>query len=328
VSPRATAAGGDDERCSPLTYELPTIGDGVRIGIFRGDVANGPMSAITDAARQAADDGFATFWLPQIFGFDALTALAVVGHDVPRIELGTAVVPTFPRHPVVLGQQALTTQAATDGRLALGIGLSHQVVIEGMYGYSFKHPVRHMREYLEILLPLVRGESASFEGETVSGHVGLDVQGATPFPVLLAALGPRMLELAGSVADGTVTWMTGPATIESHVVPHITAAATKAGRPAPRIVVGLPVCVTDDVGAARERAARIFQMYNSLPSYRAMLDKEGAAGPADVAIVGDDDAVRAAVGHLGEVGATDLVASVFGSSDERDHTRTVLRELR
>lgn len=299
----------------------------MRIGIFGGDAANGPIGAITDLARKAADDGFAAFWLPQIFGVDALTTLALVGHDVGRIELGTAVVPTYPRHPVVLAQQALTTQAAVGGRLALGIGLSHQLVIEGMYGYSFERPVRHLREYLEVLMSLTRGDAASFDGETVRAHVGLDVKGATPFPVLVAALGPKMLKLAGRVADGTVTWMTGPATIESHIVPTITKAAAQHGRPAPRVGVGLPVCVTADVDAARVRAARTFEIYGTLPSYRAMLDREGAQGPADVAVVGDEADVRRQVEHLAAIGATDFVANVFGSSEERTRTYELLRSL-
>jgi F420-dependent oxidoreductase-like protein len=299
----------------------------MRIGIFGGTTANGPIDTIVDAARAAADDGFASYWLPQIFGMDALTALAVAGREVPGIELGTAVVPTYPRHPAMLAAQALTTQAVIGGRLALGIGLSHQPVIESMFGLSFEKPVRHMREYLEILVPLVHSGSVSFAGETLTGHIGLDVKGATPFPILVAALGTKMLDLAGTVADGTVTWMTGPATIESHVVPTITAAAERAGRPAPRVGVGLPVCVTDDVEAARERAADLFEIYGTLPSYRAMLDKEGAGGPSDVAIVGDEGAVGAQVERLASVGATDLVANVFGSSGERARTRDLLRSL-
>lgn len=299
----------------------------MRIGIFGGDSANGPIERIVDAVRSAADDGFASYWLPQIFGMDALTALAVAGREVPDIELGTAVVPTYPRHPAMLAGQALTTQAVIGGRLALGIGLSHQVVIEAMFGYSFEKPVRHMREYLEILVPLVQTGSVSHAGETLTGRIGLDVQGATPFPILVAALGTRMLELAGSLADGTVTWMTGPATVESHIVPTITAAAERAGRASPRIGVGLPVCVTDDVAGARERAASLFEMYGTLPSYRAMLDKEGAGGPADVAIVGDEDGVRAQVEHLAAVGTTDFVANAFGSSEERTRTRSLLVSL-
>jgi F420-dependent oxidoreductase-like protein len=298
----------------------------VRIGIFAGHVANGPIEKIVAAARSAADDGFPTFWLPQIFGMDALTALAVAGHDVPGIELGTAVVPTYPRHPVTMAQQALTTQSITGGRLVLGIGLSHQPVIEHMFGLSFDKPVRHMREYLEVLVPLLHGESVSFEGETIKANIGVDVQGATaPPPLLLAALGPKMLELAGRVADGTATWMTGPSTIADHVVPTIRAAAEAAGRPEPRVAVGLPVCVTNDVAAAREGAAQLFAMYGTLPSYRAMLDREGAEGPADVAVIGDEHAVTGALERLDSIGASDFVANIFGSSDERERTRAFLQ---
>lgn len=299
----------------------------MQIGIFGGATANGPIDRIVDDVRDANEDGFHSYWLPQIFGMDALTALAVVGREVDRIELGTGVVPTYPRHPVMLAQQALTTQAVCGGRLALGIGLSHQLVIEGMFGLSFDKPVRHMREYLAILLPLVREGAVSFTGETLSGNVGVDVQGTTPVPVLLAALGPKMLELAGREADGTVTWMTGPATLESHIVPAISAAAAAAGRPAPRVSVGLPVCVTDDTDAARERAARTFEIYGTLPSYRAMLDREGAEGPADVAVVGDEKSVQGQLERLTEVGGTDFVANVFGSSAERERTRAFLRSL-
>ncbi len=300
----------------------------MRIGIFAGHTANGPIDATIDAARAAADDGFATFWLPQVFGMEALIALAVVGREVPGIELGTAVVPTYPRHPVTLAQEALTTQAVSGGRLVLGIGLSHQLVIEGMFGLSFDKPLRHMREYLDVLVPLLRDGKVSSAGETITGRAALDVKGATPPPpVLLAALGPKMLELAGTVVDGTVTWMTGAATLADHVVPVITNAATAAGRPAPRIGVGLPVCVTDDVDAARERAAKLFEIYGTLPSYRAMLDREGAAGPADVAIAGDEATVGAQIAHIASIGATDFVASIFGSKEERDRTWAFLRSL-
>jgi 5,10-methylenetetrahydromethanopterin reductase len=297
----------------------------MRIGIFGGAVANGPIDALVDATRGAADDGFPTFWLPQIFGFEALAALAVAGREVPGIELATAVVPTYPRHPVTLAQGALTTQAASGNRLALGIGLSHQPVIEGMFGHSFEKPLRHMREYLSVLVPLTRGEPVSFNGEVFRVNASLDVKGASPMPILLAALGPKMLELAGEAVDGTVTWMTGPQTVESHVVPIITAAASRAGRPAPRVAVGLPICVTSDVEAARERAARAFEVYGMLPSYRAMLDREGAEGPADVAIVGDEDAVGAMLDRLAKVGTTDFVASIIGGSEERDRTRAFLK---
>jgi F420-dependent oxidoreductase-like protein len=302
----------------------------MRIGIFGGEVAgHGGIDEVVESARRAADQGFASYWVPQIFGLDALTALAVVGREVPGIELGTAVVPTYPRHPMMLAGQALTTQAISGGRLALGIGLSHQLVIEGMFGHSFEKPVRHMREYLSVLMALVHEGTVSFQGETLRANGTLNIAGATPFPVLVAALGPKMLELAGAVADGTITWMTGPATLEAHTVPTITKAAEQAGRPAPRVCVGLPVCVTDDPDGARERAGSVFAVYDSLPSYKAMLDREGAAGPADVAIVGDERAVTAALRGLADVGTTDFAAVEYGSvsKGDRERTRELLRSL-
>jgi 5,10-methylenetetrahydromethanopterin reductase len=302
----------------------------MRIGIFGGEVAGqGGIDEVVASAKRVADEGFASYWMPQIFSLDALTSLAVVGREVPGIELGTAVVPTYPRHPMMLAAQALTTQVISGGRLTLGIGLSHQVVIEGMLGMSFEKPVRHMREYLSILMPLARGESVSFSGETLTFNGSLQIAGATPFPVLVAALGPKMLDLAGSLTDGTITWMTGPSTLESHTVPAITKAAAAAGRPAPRIAVGLPVCVTDDPDGARERAGRVFAVYDSLPSYKAMLDREGAGGPADVAIVGDEATVTAGVRRLADAGTTDFAAVEYGSvsKGDRERTRQLLRSL-
>ncbi|MCD9624162.1 TIGR03564 family F420-dependent LLM class oxidoreductase [Rhabdothermincola salaria] len=293
----------------------------MRIGVF---TQPSTVTAAVGDVRRVADAGFASVWMPQIFGIDAITALTVAAHEVPDIELGTAVVPTFPRHPMMLAAQALTLQQTSGGRFTLGIGLSHQLVIEGMLGLSWDKPVRHLREYLSILLPLVRGEAADFEGETLTAKLALDVPEAAPVPVLVAALGSQMLGVAGRRAEGTVTWMTGPATIADHVAPTIGAAAADAGRPAPRIVCALPVCVTDDEGAARERAAEQFQMYGFLPSYRAMLDREGVAGPADVAIVGDAAAVKAGIERVREAGATEFVAVPYAN---RDATLEVLAEL-
>ena len=299
----------------------------MRIGIFGGDTAGRTVDEVVAEAREANEQGFVSYWVPQIFGLDTLTVLAVVGREVPRIELGTAVVPTFPRHAMTLAQQALTVQAISGNRLALGIGLSHQMVVEGIWGLSFDKPVRHMREYVEIVSSVVRTGAVSFDGETMHAHGGVRITGAEPVPILLAALGTKMLELAGRATEGTITWMTGPATLAGHVTPTITKAAADAGRPEPRIAAGLPVCVTDDVDAARERAASVFQVYGSLPSYRAMLDREGAAGPADVAIVGDEAAVVAQLERIEAAGVTDLVAVEFAShkSPDRERTRTLLR---
>lgn len=293
----------------------------MKLGMFAQPLT---VDAAIEDVKEIADAGFASAWMPQIFGLDTLTALAIASREVPGIELGTAVVPTFPRHPMMLAAQARTVQQVSGGRLTLGIGLSHQMVIEGMLGMEWDKPVRHLREYLEILQPLLRGEAADFTGETLSGHLALEIPDSTPVPTLVAALGTQMLNVTGRLAEGTVTWMTGPGTIGNHIVPTIRAAAAEAGRPEPRVVCALPVCVTDDEATARAKAGEQFQIYGFLPSYRAMLDREGAAGPADVAIVGDAATVRAAVENIFEQGATEFVAIPYSN---RDATVEVLQGL-
>ena len=183
--------------------------------------------------------------------------------------------------------------------------------IEMMFGLSYAKSYSHMREYLAVLAPLIREGTVSYSGNEYRVNAKLAVTGATPCPILVAALAPKMLALAGTVADGTITWMTGPKTLREHTIPRIREAATAAGRPAPRIVVGLPVAVTDDTAAARDAAARIFQLYGGLPSYRAMLDREGAEGPADVAMVGDESAVGERIAELRTIGVTDFLASPY-----------------
>ena len=304
----------------------------MRIGIFGGDAGQGVggIDELTKAVGEFADQGFASFWLPQIFGVDALTALAVVGHEVPGIELGTSVIPTFPRHPMMLASQALTVQSAIGGRLSLGIGLSHQFVIEQMWGYSFDKPVRHMREYLTILRALLDQRAVQFKGETLSANAGVSIAPEIPAPkVLVAALGTQMLRLTGRMAEGTITWMTGPSTLREHTVPTLRSATAEAGRAdAFRVVAGFPVCVTDDADAARELAAQVFAIYGQLPSYRAMLDREGLAGPADLALVGDEKTVQIAIEEIADAGATDFLAAEFGATDaERTRTRDLLRSL-
>jgi 5,10-methylenetetrahydromethanopterin reductase len=297
----------------------------MRIGLFSNRINDGTVDDVVQEARRAEADGFATYWASQIFSHDALTALAVVGREVPRIELGTSVVPTYPRHPMMLAQQALTVNAASGGRLCLGIGLSHQIVIETMLGMSFAKPVRHLREYLSVLGPLSRGEAVAFDGEEYRVHAAVTVPGSKPFPIVVAALGPQMLKVTAELADGTLTWCTGPSTLADHTIPTITAAAEAAGRPAPRIIAALPVCVTSDLDGARERASKIFAIYGQLPSYRAMLDREGVGGPADIAIAGAAGEVTDRIAALADIGVTDFAAVEFAAEpDEAAATRAAV----
>jgi 5,10-methylenetetrahydromethanopterin reductase len=305
----------------------------MRIGIGIGEISGAPagLESIIAQAQRAEREGFASGWFANIFGFDAILAAALCGRETSRIELGTAVVPTYPRHPTAMAQQALSAQAACSGRFALGIGLSHRIVIETMLGLSWEKPYTHMREYLAVLAPLIRTGSVSFQGEEFRVNANLAIPGATPCPILVAALAPKMLALAGRETDGTITWMTGPKTLREHTIPRISEAAAKAGRPAPRIVVGLPVALTTDRAAAREAAARIFQIYGALPSYRAMLDREGVESPADVAIVGDRAAIGEQIAQLRSIGVTDYLAIPYPVGEDArasvEATRAVLVEL-
>ncbi|GAA2722760.1 LLM class F420-dependent oxidoreductase [Actinocorallia aurantiaca] len=301
----------------------------MRIGISMTE-GGGPdaLERLTDDVRRAADDGFASAWLSHIFGLDALTSLAIAGSRVPGIELGTSVVPTYPRHPAALAQQARTTALALGGqRLTLGVGLSHKIVIEDMFGYDFSRPVRHIKEYLSVLSPLLDGQAAAFSGETVKGQISLSVPNEGRVPLVIAALGPKMLKVAAEQSDGTILWMTGPKTVREHIVPTIRAAAEAAGRPDPRVVCILPVGVTDDVEAARARADEVFAVYGHLPSYRAMMDREGVAGPSGLSVIGDEDTVTAAIEDLKDAGVTDFVAGSFLSGKDKERTRALLKSL-
>jgi 5,10-methylenetetrahydromethanopterin reductase len=303
----------------------------MKIGIGSQVVGN-PKASLDDlvAEVQAAEaDGFDFFSLPNIFGFDAISALTIAGRETRRIELATGVTPTPPRHPFAIAQQALTAQAACRGRFVLGIGLSHKIVIENMLGLSYAHPARQMREYLEVLMPLVQGRPAGFQGEIYRVQGQLEVAGGTPVPVIVAALGPRMLEVTGRLADGTATWMTGVKTLAEHTVPTLQRAARAAGRPEPRVVASLPIALARDAAGAREVANKVFAIYGQLPSYRAMLDREGAATPGDVALVGDEAALRAGLARVREAGVTHFAASLFpAEAGSVERTRAFLKSAR
>ncbi len=285
----------------------------MRIGAMIGaDGASATLDDVITIAKNAEAAGLDNVWLANIFGFDAISTLALIGRETKKIGLGTAVTPTYPRHPTAIAQQALTTAAASDNRFTLGIGLSHQIVIEGMLGMSYDKPAKHMREYLSVLMPLARGEQANFQGEhyRVQG-VELSIPGVERMPVVVAALGPVMLKIAAELADGTNTWMVGPKTMESHILPSLRAG----GNDDPTVVAGMPIVLTTRVDEARESIANNLTIYGQLPSYRAMLDREGAAGPADIAIVGDENSLRGEIKRFEDMGVTDFNAAVMDVED-------------
>lgn len=295
------------------------------IGIFSGAAGSSGFESILADAKSALADGFASYWLPQIVQqAEAMNLIGALAQHVPGIKFGTSVVPTFPRHPMVMAEQAKTTSMLTEGRFTLGIGLSHQPVVEGMWGYSFDKPIRHAREYLDALMPLLAGDAVSVSGETITARGKLEIYAPEP-PVLLAALGPQMLKLAGARCAGTITWMTGASTLRTLTVPTIGEAAAAADRPAPQVAAGFPIWVTDDVDTARANAAKTFAVYGQLPSYRAMLDREGVAGPEDLAIIGDETICAHRLDELEEAGVTQFLPSEFANTPEdRQRTRAFL----
>ena len=302
----------------------------MQIGINgTGLVQGASIEAITQHAQTANADGFASYWLAEhpTGGLDALMVLMVVGLSVPRIELGTAIVPTFPRHPMVMAGQTHTALNAIGPRLTLGIGLSHAPMLAQL-GMPFDKPIRHLREYLSILVPLLNAGRVDFKGKMLSCEAVTFFKPAAVTPVVVAALGPQALKVAGTLADGTTLAWVGPKTVKEHIKPRLSEAAAAAGKPAPRIIATLPVCVTNDEAGIRARIGRNLAMYGELPSYKAMFEREGVEGPGQLAIVGNEDQVRTAIDGMREAGVTDFAASEFTTNDdERHRTRALLKQL-
>ena len=292
------------------------------------------VDSIIQQAEQAEADGFTSLWYASAVMGDPLVAMALAGRTTSTIELGTAILQTYACHPTLMATRAAAVVSAVGapGRFTLGVGPSHQPVIEGMLGLSYDTPGRHTDEYVQILAPLLRGEQVSFVGEEFRVNAGPPalVEGAE-IPLLVAALGPRLLRVAGQHTAGTILWMANATAIEQHVAPRIRKAAADAGRPEPRIVAGLPVAVHDDVAGARSVAAERFGLYGTLPNYQRIFARGGVAGPAEAAIVGDEASVIAQIEALFEAGATDVWAAPFPVGDDRSasraRTRAVLMEL-
>lgn len=284
-----------------------------------------PIPELLTEIERAAANGFSRFWLGEHGGWDPLTVFAALGDRAPDIELATSVVGTYPRHPLALAAQALTAHAATGGRLTLGIGPSHAPVVEGRYGLTWQPPVRHTREILDVLRPVLRGEEVEVRGPSITAVGGVAAPGADPPSLLLAANGPRMLTLAGERADGALTMWTTPRFLGDVVVPTVTAAA--AGRAAPRIAVGLLASVTSDVDGTRRRVNADFRQAATLPTFRALLDRQGSTGPDDTLVAGDETLVGETVGRFADAGATELIIFPVGSPGDQHRTIALFADL-
>jgi F420-dependent oxidoreductase-like protein len=286
-------------------------------------------------AKRAEADGFTSLWFPGAAGAgDPLPVMTLAGRATSAIELGTAVLQTYTCHPVLQASRAnaVTFAIGAPGRLTLGVGPSHQGPVENRLGLSYATPGQHTDEYVQILTGLLRGEHVTFAGREFRVDSGpLPLLDGAQIPVLVGALGSRLLRVAGAYTAGTILWMANATAIETHVAPTIRKAAADAGRPAPRIVAGLPVAVHDDAAEARSAAARLFQVYGELPNYQRILHHGGIAGPAEAVIVGDEDSVAAQVLALFEAGATDVWAAPFPVGEDaatsRARTRALLASL-
>ncbi len=290
----------------------------MRIGINGSDKLTHPdLDQIVADVEAAEADGLSTYWLAQTGLVDATSVLGLAGTRTSTIELGTAVVPTWERHPHALAGQALTAQAMTGGRLTLGIGLSHRPVVEGMLRMEWERPIKHMVEYLDVLQPLLAEGHVSHQGEIWSymGSGGRPTEQAPK--VMLAALGEQMLRLCGRRTDGTILWCVGPKTISEQIKPILDGAADEAGRPEPAIVCSLPVWVTDDVAAAKEFVGAVLKDYAALPSYRAMLDIEGVQGIESISLIGSEQQVADGLGRIAASGATDFTGVVMGADPDQ-----------
>ena len=302
---------------------------GRKIGLSGGGAT---VDRMVDQVAEAEADGFSSMWFAGAIGTDPLVLLPVIGRATSSIELGTSIVQTYPRHPVLMAQQASAVAMAIGGeRFTLGIGVSHRPAIVNTYGLSYDSNAAHLREYLEVLGPLLEEGKVAHRGAEYTANAQLAMRPEGRVPVLVAALADKSLAAAGSLADGTITWMANRVAVESHIAPKISEAAAGAGKPAPRVVAGLPVAVVDDVDEGRQAAAKQFAGYGMLPNYQRVLAHGGLASPADAAIVGPEDEVAAEIDALFAAGATDVWAAIFPVGDDRrasrDRTKKLLRDL-
>jgi F420-dependent oxidoreductase-like protein len=301
----------------------------MRIGLSGGAAT---VDRMIEQVVEAERDGFTSMWFAGAIGGDPLVVLPLAGRATKSIELGTSVVQTYPRHPVQMAQTAAAVGAAIGGgRFTLGIGVSHRPVIENTYGLDYNQRARHLDEYVQVLTALLQEGKVSFKGDEYQAMAQIGMRPDVPVPVVVAALAEKALDSAGTYTAGTITWMANRRAIEDFVAPRLREAAAAAGRTNPRVVVGLPIAVCDDIDAGRAAASQQFATYGMLPNYKRILDRGGVDGPADAAIVGPEDDVANELRALLDAGATDIWAAIFPVGEDRrasrQRTHALLKEL-
>ena len=313
---------------------MNTLQGRVALGVSLSAPAEVPnfVDAIVDQAREAAAAGVESIWLGQGFDYDSPGLAAIVGREVPGVRVGTAAIPIFGRHPLLTSSQAQTAQAATHGRYELGLALGVPPLVEGAFGLPYDRPIALLREFLTALRPLLETGSADYRGERLTAVPPLraGVPGAEPpVPILGAAMGPQALRVTGELADGTLPYLAGPKALGEHIVPAITSAAEKAGRPTPRVVAFLAAVVTSDVDRARDRAERELAFYDQVPSIQRIIGLDGKQRAAELAVIGDEKTVADTVRRYRDAGATEVVATVtdLGGPEDQRRTWQLLGEL-
>jgi F420-dependent oxidoreductase-like protein len=280
------------------------------------------LDELIGQTRQAADAGVGSVWFSQQpLSYDAIAVAGLAGREVPGLAVGTSVVPLYPRHPLVLAGAARTAHAATGGRFTLGLGLGAQSFHQPIYGVEYPPPIRHLREQLTVLRQVFAGEAVDFAGETLDVHTA-EAAGAADVSIIVAAMGPQALRVTGELADGTLPFLAGPRTLAEEIVPTLTKAAERAGRPAPRVIAAVPVVVTGDVAAVRQTAAAQLGFYSTVPSYQKVLATEGVDHAAQLALIGDEETVAAGVRQYYEAGATEVLFAQTGLNGPADRERT------
>ncbi|HSO97090.1 MAG TPA: LLM class F420-dependent oxidoreductase [Acidimicrobiia bacterium] len=294
---------------------------GLMIGPERGRYRE-KVNKLVAGAEAAEAAGFTSIWVPQIPDeFDALTAVALMARATTRVEIGTAVMPIQTRHPVAMAQQALAVQAVCEGRFTLGVGPSHHWIVDEMLGLPYERPARLVRDYLEVLNAAFAGPGpVDVENDSYRVHNAIDVTDIVPTPILVAALAPVMLRIAGEHASGTILWMADERAIGDHIVPRITKAAEESGRPRPRVVAGLPVavCGNDEVDDARARANQLLGHAEYSPNYERLLEQGDATDVGDLLAAGDEAAVTSRLRSFRDAGATDLSFRILPLGPDRD----------
>ena len=283
------------------------------------------LDEVREVARYAVAAGFDSLWISHANAVDPIVALAATADETSGlVEVGTSVVPLYGRHPIGLAQLARTAQSALDGRFTLGIGAASRQAVHAAMGLPWDRPLAYTRQFIEGLQPLLAGEQADVDGDAVTTHGVLNIAAADT-PILLAALGPKMLELAGRRVQGTTLGQCGPRTIASYVAPTLFAAAEAAGRPEPRIMALIRICVADDPADAYELARETAARYRTVPSYATVQDMEGLAEPADLHLIGSWQRILDGLAAYAEAGVTDFRLEVAAPDDgTRQATREAL----